>query len=89
MKLIIVEELPKIRKHKYSYAEMQAKFEEFMKLGVRLAKVEFAEGEYSSIISARNVMARSAKTHGFPIKVMMRNYEVYFERLDMSEMEGS
>lgn len=89
MKLIIVKELPKIKRHKYSYAEMQAKFEEFMKLNVRLAKVEFREGEYSSIISARNVMARSAATHGFPIKVMMRNYEVYLERLDMMEKEES
>lgn len=89
MKLIIVKELPKIKRHKYSYDEMHAKFEEFMKLGVRLCKIEFGEGEYSSIISARNVMARSATTHGFPIKVMMRNYEVYFERLDMAETEGS
>lgn len=58
-------------------------FNEFISMNVKLAKVEFEENEYKSVKVADSVLRVAAKRYGVPIKVRMRNDEIYFERRDI------
>jgi hypothetical protein len=56
-------------------------FEEFMDSDMISAKVEFTSADYCSAKSCYSNLLRSAKHHGYPIKVILRSDDVYLEKL--------
>lgn len=58
-------------------------FEEFLAMDIKVAKIDLDPGDYKSNSVACNVLRVAAKRHDFPVKVRMRNGEVYFERTDI------
>lgn len=78
MKIVEVKEIPRRRTHKHNLIDF---LEEFMDSDMHSAKVEFTSDDYCSVISCYKNMFRSAKDHGFPIKVLLRSDNVYLEKL--------
>lgn len=58
-------------------------WEEFMRMNVKMVKVELAPDEYKSPTVARGVFAVSIKRYGYPIDARLRNGEIYLIRRDM------
>lgn len=81
MKFTEVKELPE--RTITTYKRPQYVFEEFLRLNIKIAKVEFNKNEYSSTQSAFANCKMYAKRDGYPIDVRMRNGELYFIRRDM------
>lgn len=57
--------------------------DEFMSSNIKLAKVEFKEGEYKSVNVAVSCLRNSSYRHGFPIKFFKRKNDIYMERQDI------
>lgn len=58
-------------------------FNEFIAMNVKVAKVNLDPDDYKSITVARSVLGNAAKRHDVPVKVRLRNGEIYFVRKDM------
>lgn len=58
-------------------------FNEFMAMDTKIARVDLDPGDYKSSYVARNVLANAAKRHAVPVRVRIRNNELYFIRTDM------
>lgn len=80
MKFTEVKEMPKGRT---SPKALDVYFEEFMRMDVKIAKVDFTEHKYVSPEVAARTLYTSAKRRGYPIDVHKRDGEVYFVRKDM------
>lgn len=83
MKLVVVDELPTVTDKRYHNNNVGAYLDEFMNMNAKIARLEFNVGEYSRIESARQSVYQSIRTHGFPIKVCVRNRELYLVRKDI------
>lgn len=79
MKFVEVKEVPDQKK----YHELKSKWEEFMAMNVKVAKVDLDEEEYKSPEVAARTMMLSIKRFGFPITVTRRRNEIYLIRRDM------
>lgn len=79
MKFVEVEKVPGLQK----YHPLKSKWDEFMAMNVKVAKVDLDENEYSNIEVARATMAISVKRMGYPITVTRRQNEIYLIRRDM------
>lgn len=76
MRFTKVDEVPK----KKAYHKLKDDLERFMQSGVKIAKIDFHEGEYKSATVAANVMRVAVKRHGINgIKVFLRGDNVYLE----------
>jgi hypothetical protein len=81
MKFVEVKEVPNmLRGRRYRLTNY---WEEFMKMNVKVVKVDLSEHEYSSIKVARTTFIASIKRGGYPIDVALRKNEVYLVRRDM------
>ena len=79
MKFVQVEMVPgRNENHK-----LKAAWEEFMGMGVKIAKADLDVDEYKSPNVARGVWAVSIKRFGFPIDLKLRRGEIYLVRRDM------
>lgn len=79
MKFVEVKEVPDKKK----YHPLKSRWDEFMAMNVKVAKVDLDEREYKSVEIARATMALSIKRLGYPITVTRRNGEIYLIRRDM------
>ena len=70
--------LPRIERNRLKYV-----FMEFMRMNIKVAKVDFKEREYKNTTIAYHTLHRACKRHAVPITVRMRNGEVYMVRTDM------
>ena len=80
MKLTVVKEVPKtrsIRTNVIGYVE------EFMKMNVKVVKIDFNEKEYKSPYSCQGSFTKAIKLLGYPITATTRNKEVFLIRNDM------
>lgn len=86
MRFIPVERIPKQNHgvgprcdyHKYDY-----EFKKFIDMNVLMARVELDKDEYSSVGSAFDNLRLAIKRHKVPIKVAVRNNELYLIRRDI------
>jgi hypothetical protein len=81
----IVDEIPDVlssarKDNKYGLLEM---LEIFKAAGAKYVKVMYDEDEYSCVTSAYNAFRKAAKYWAFPVKVVLRNNDVYLVRTDM------
>ena len=87
MRFVPVEKIPEINypdgEKKCIYKPIRKYIEEFMKIGIKIAKVELNDDEYRDYESARVVFSNAVKRHCFPIDVVIRNKEVYLVRRDI------
>lgn len=79
MKLVAVDMVP----GKYENHKLKKTWREFMGMNVKIAKAELDIGEYASPSVARSVWGISIKRFGYPIKLKLRNGEIYLIRTDM------
>jgi hypothetical protein len=79
MKFVEVKEVP----NKRNYNPLRSKWEEFMAMNIKVAKIDFEGRNYSSVEGARATMAISVKRAGLPITVTRRGDEIYLIRRDM------
>lgn len=61
---------------------LEAKFNEFLSMNIKIAKVAYG-GHYKNSSTAANVLGNGVRRWGVPIKVMRRGNDVYFVRTDM------
>lgn len=80
MKFVEVERLPETRRQ---YKSLKNMFDEFLNMNVKMAKVDLTEHDYKNISIGYRVLYNSVKRWDVPIKVCMRNGEVYFVRRDI------
>ena len=81
MKFVPVNEVPKSRLGgKY---QLKHYLDEFMKMNVKIVKVDLHEHEYKHPKYAHSGLSTSVKRFGYPIDVHMRNNEIYLVRRDM------
>lgn len=83
MRFVAVDELPEKTNQKYRTNNLIGYLEEFMKMNTKIVRVDFDLGEYSRIESARQAIYQSIRTHGFPIKLCLRNRVIYLVRKDI------
>lgn len=62
---------------------VQGYFKEFMKLGIKAAKIAYDADEYSNFHSAYNCLHYAARKWEFPVRVSACKGEIYFIRTDM------
>lgn len=79
MKFVEVDKVPGLQK----YHALKSKWEEFMAMNVKVAKVDLDENEYKSHDVAARTMTLSIKRYGYPITVTRRRNEIYLIRRDM------
>ena len=65
------------------YKKLKNELETFMRMNVKTAKVIYTKSEYSCATSAGASCRRGAKYIGLPIKVNVRNGNVYLIRTDL------
>lgn len=81
MKLKAVDNVPEwFRRPRY---KLEAVFEEFMRMNVKVVKVDLKEGEYKTPKAAYTVLYKAAKRYAVPVKVHKRADDIYFERTDI------
>lgn len=89
MTFVPVEELPKECRGKKiggevsEYHKYESEFNAFMKMGVRIVRIDFAKGESKDQKSLEPSIKRAIKTLGLPIDVRRRNYKIYLIRRDI------
>lgn len=89
MTFVPVEELPKDSRGKKigdevcDYHKHESELNTFMKMGVRIARIDFAKGESKDQISLATSIRRAVKTLGLPIDVHRRNSRLYLVRRDI------
>lgn len=80
MKFTRVNEMPKGRT---SPRSLDKYFEEFMRMDVKVVKVDFTDHKYASLNNAARTLKVSATRRGYPIDVHNRDGQIYFVRTDM------
>lgn len=89
MTFVPVEKLPaKGRRNVNGQCEwkpLKSYLDEFMKMNVKYAKVEFENGEYSNWRAAYESLRHSIERAVLPIDVKMRVYGVYLIRRDLED----
>lgn len=78
MRGIIVSDIPVRRKH-----NLRRFLDDFMLTNAKHFKVEYAEGEYSSVLVGYKALYVTAKKGKYPVKVHWHKGEVYLTRTDM------
>lgn len=81
MKFIIVDTIPKRRRSKTYDHKTRDMIEEFSNSQTKLVKVDISYGDYKTIMSAYNCLRNIVKTAKYPIKVTMRNGDIYLKHL--------
>lgn len=79
MKFTVVEELP----NKKEYNPLGNYLKEFMRMNVKIARVDLNEHEYATPSVAARTLSTSIKRRALPIKAHERDGEVYLVRTDM------
>ena len=80
MTIVAVESIPKARKVPKNYNQ-DAILDEFTASSAKIAKVICDSGEYGSTWSAYQILRKFVREQKRPIKVLMRNGEVYLEKI--------
>ena len=80
-KFIKVDGVPEVRRKQYN--NLKADWQEFMDMGVKVAKIDMAQYNYKSLLTGYQVMMKSIRRHGFPIDIMKRGEEIFLVRRDM------
>ena len=76
MRFTKVDEVPK----KKAYHKLKDDLERFMQSGVKIAKIDFHEGEYKSSRVATSVLRNAIRRHGLNgIRVIQGGDNVYLE----------
>lgn len=84
MVLIEIEELPKTeRRIERDHKDLLDYLEQFMAMNTKYAWVVYEPNEYSSSISAYSTITRACFRYNLPIKVCLRNDDLYLMRTDM------
>ena len=86
MKFVVVEKLPDIDKDFSNAAtkkKMKDYLDEFMKMNVKIVRVEYYSDEYKNIESAHVGFTKAAKRAGYPINACRRNGDLYLVRRDI------
>lgn len=79
MKFVEVEKVPGRRENH----RLKDKWDEFMAMNIKVAKIELDENDYKSIATARSVMSVSINRYGYPITITRRGNDLYLVRRDM------
>lgn len=80
MKLTVVDKVPEkrcARKNIVGYLD------EFMKMNVKVVKVEFNKKEYKQIQGCQSSFSKAIKKNGYPVIATQKNKELYLIRNDM------
>lgn len=88
MNFTIVDGLPKKRADMApasAWKPIKHYFKEFMKLGVKYARVDFTALDYTNRKSAYVSLNEGVRRGGYPIKISMRGGDIYFVRTDMGD----
>lgn len=81
MKFVEVKEIPKtLREGKYC---LKHYWEEFMKMDVKVARVDLSDHDYKTVKNAQTTFLASIKRYGYPISASIRGGEIYLVRRDM------
>jgi hypothetical protein len=87
MTFVAVEKVPEKKCAKAGtmteFKPMKARIDEFMKMGIKCARVEFSPNEYRSVESAHSAFAKLVRYYAYPITVNKRGDEVYLTRRDI------
>lgn len=57
--------------------------EEFVLMGIKMAKLTYTPGAYKSVYTCYSTLFKVIKREHFPIKMKIRNNEIYLVRTDM------
>ncbi len=77
MKLIPVEAVPK----RQGRHHLQDLIEEFMKSDAKVVKIDLSKHDYKSTKVCRSCLGVAAKLSGYPIKVSLREGNVYLSKV--------
>ena len=80
MTLTVVKEVPKRARKK---TLIGGYLDEFMRMNVKVVKVDFNEKEYKSAKNCQAAFLNACKRGAYPIKVQIINDKVYLIRKDM------
>ncbi len=80
MTIVAVESIPKARKVPKNYNQ-DVILDEFTASSAKIAKVICDSGEYASTWSAYQILRRFVREQKRPIKVLIRNGEVYLKKI--------
>lgn len=87
MTFVPVESVPERWKHEsgdlVAYKPVRNYLEEFIRMGIKHARVDLKPYEYKNIESAYAAIRKAARHHAYPIDVCLRNYEIYLIRRDI------
>ena len=79
-----VEKLPE--KQKNTYKKNTDMLNEFMKMNVKYARVEYSKTDYCSESSVVGSLSKSIRTNMYPIRLKTINGELYLIRKDLEEV---
>lgn len=79
MNFVEVKEVPR----KTFNMDLANRLEEFMKLNIKVAKVDFSKNEYKNVTSAQGSFKQAITRKCLPITATVRNGELYLIRNDM------
>lgn len=68
---------------KRSYNKLDKYLEEFVRMNVKVARVDLEEREYANPSVARSVIGVACKRWAVPVKAVLRDEKVYLVRTDM------
>lgn len=80
MKLTVMKEVPEKRS---AMKNIVGYLDEFMKMNVKVVKIEYNEKEYSKSTSCQSAFSKAVKRNGYPVTVTCRNKEIFLIRNDM------
>lgn len=83
MEFVEVKELPEYDWRYCIRRKIKGKIEEFMRMNVKIARVDFRDGEYVSSYSAYVSLRDCIERHCFPITVHHLQGQVYLCRRDI------
>ena len=84
MTFVPVEKLPEKQKN-VAFHNGKAYLEEFMRMGVKYARVDLLPGEYCTVDTGYHALMNIVKWHAFPITVKTINGEIYLIRKDLED----
>lgn len=65
------------------YSRMTTKLDRIMAADMKFGKLIFNKSEYANTRSAYIAVNKGVERHNYPLKLLMRNHELYFIRTDM------
>lgn len=86
MRFVAVDKLPNCDRGRVPRAEKhqtQKDLDAFMKMGIKIARVDILDGEFANVRSIESSLNSAVRIGAFPIKVVRRQSRLYLVRKDI------